>query len=204
MNDRPHTRIAPLTLLQSQVASRSPWVLIDPALRAECIATYRAIRLLAVALFTLIGHPLCSRADIQNSAAEIQRFHAGNSHESEMRGASRRQESHIEPLNCVPGALVARLRAKQDALMPQLVRLKVYRAHAPPRGEIPDKDSAGYFLPVGESHCLPHSFAIVENPSTAPGSVTPFHLSCLPSVHAARPHPSQLHLSKGDHCHVCC
>ena len=141
MNQRPHTRIAPLSAFQRKVVRGTPWVLIDPALRAQCIAAYRAIRLLVVALFTLIGNPLCSRATTNESAVEIEVSTPGLSQDALRARATRRKWEVRARTSHASHSQASRLLNNQNAPKPQLIRLKVYRAHAPPRGEIPDQIS---------------------------------------------------------------
>lgn len=199
--------------LHKEVACRSPWILIDPGLHADLVAGYRTARLLLFALFALLGHPLRSQASSESSpGTEIL---LTDSHESRSyaRSAARAAapESRVEEFAKLSSTLTAINLDVPNARRPQLVCLKTYRAHAPPRGQIPDEILAVPFLRVVSPYFLLCNFVLTTETSTSSTS-SAFAISLIPlrpchglSVFALLPlYQPEIYLAKGDNCHVCC
>lgn len=203
--------MAALKRAQERAGCGTPWILIDPGLQADIVAAYRALRLLVLALFALLGNPLRSEASTENHSAGTEILQ--NELSCENRSIVRSDQSQLtveEQANRLPRMTITVRCSRPSKRRPQLVRLSTYRAHAPPRSQIPDENLARYYLSVHRSSPCPRLFAFsFENFSARPGSALEVRVTPLSSSHSRRsnpvpPHLYQLHLAKGDNCHVCC
>jgi len=205
MSTRPHVATVPLRPLPS----RTPWVLIDPGLHADLVAAYRAGRLLLLALFALLGNPARSSASGDRRADETEILRTEEApYETSRRLAADCFKQSVERLaKDLPRPLVTLHCSGQNAQRVQLVCLKMYRAHAPPPGEIPNEFRAPRVLPADRPSprtlaAFAAYSAIIDSPPAV--FLTSLHSSRTLPVNTAPPHLDQIHLVKGDNCHVCC
>jgi len=212
MIDKAHSRADALKGLQAKSGRGAPWLLIDPGLQADIVSAYRAVRLLFFAVFALVGHPLRSQASNDNHPTDTQILQSASSYER-FKSVRSESESRIERHErWRPRTRSTADRGFPSTIHPQLVCLKSYRPHAPPRGEIPNEISHLHLTPNESSAFPPRtdlplaSFFLAS--SSTPASflvlLRPFHATPLNAVPAHRYQLPQTRLTKGDACYVCC
>jgi hypothetical protein len=209
MSSQRHFPIRPLKAIHPGSPKGAPWIFIDPGLRADCLATYRAVRVLVIASFVLLGHPFRAWAATHNCATEVELLHSKASFDETSRqvGVRRTYRQNQQVRREVPQ--IAELRPNADPPKPQLMRLSTYRAHAPPRGEISDD------LPIGFSLC--GFTSVARDPLPRSGFSRPptflntflsefsdsYESSPIPPVAARRYMPTSF-IAQGDNRHVRC
>lgn len=211
MDETSYRGAFPLKALQGKAGRQTPWLLLDPGLRTDLVAAYRAVRLLFLAFIALLGHPLRSQADCEVRTPETEIWLTESMTESGSLITSGRFEQRVEERSEYSFRSPGTVRSQaQNTRSPQLLCLRTYRAHAPPRGQISDEIPLNLSLPVAESYPLPFAF-IIGSLSPHPHSSSGIFLRMLhplrtSSVRAPTPSTQfhQLQLAKGENCHVCC
>ena len=211
MNQSSNSRAAALKAIQERARRRTPWILIDPGLHADIVAGYRAVRLLFFALFALLGHPLRSQASTESRATETEILQTEASYDSRSRSCRMSDKSELmAEKHARHLSQPVKLRfGIENVRHPQLIRLKIYRAHAPPRGQIPDEITAVLHPVVPRLYSFLRSFpAALKRVFALTGSapaifLTPLHLQHSAVITVASPHLCQFR-TKGDNRYVCC
>jgi hypothetical protein len=198
----------PLKALHPRASKTAPWVLVDPNLRADCLAVYRILRMAAIASLVLLGSPFRSWAGAHRRSGVGELLVSEISSNGACAEVGVRTSSRYDSHRDNPP--LAELHWNREAPAPQLVCLGGYRAHAPPRGEIPDDPKAQLLLSGSSSGV---DISLLRSRVIFPSAVLNLSSSGLSNSPTRRHSGRESYVAtqeihflarEGDNRHVCC
>ncbi len=135
-------RLLPKPRCLRPTAAASPWIAIDPVLRADCVSFCRSIQLAFVAFLALMAGtrsafaaPPAAPADRFTNARQSQ-FGSETEESASIGWEQASVPAQKQERRSFSNAVLARGRAYLDPLIPKVPQLNLERAHAPPVAEL--------------------------------------------------------------------
>lgn len=205
-------------------AAGSPWIAIDPVLRADCVSLCRSVQLAFVAFLALLAGSKSAFA--ANPSASPHRIESTRQQRTagalEQRNCVERRQASVSPQRREERPFStrerARVRSSFDPLIPTSPQLNLERAHAPPAVSITLLPVFISFRTITPSHSGLQSVSRVHHLSLPSLLSSTFHLPLhrnlalraewlphyartFPLSASLRPHSN---LALGGIFHVCC